>query len=307
MCTSLSVIIATRNRKKNIKKLLESIQLSSRIPDVISIVSSGEDIDEEINKFTKSLKIIYQHSQISGQVAQRNRAIANLDKKYDVNIFLDDDVIVKNNLFSICEDFFETHSPGGVGFKIITKTNFIRRLYAHMSLRKGRVLKSGMNISYQDLKSVSRVEWLNGLAAWSFEALQNFKNASIYNKYAAAEDLIFSFQVGKVFDLYFHPNMIVLPQENIPSLRSEAESYLYEVQHKLFFILTNIDKSLYRFMLRLIWNSLYMIIIFPFNPKLIKLKMIGINLKAFNFILKNKQKLRLNSSFRDRLIKERFL
>lgn len=307
MRASLSVIIATRNRKKNISSLLESIMSSVRIPDAISIVSSGEDIYEEINKFNNFLKIIYQHSNITGQVAQRKQAIANLDKNYDINIFLDDDVTVAKNLFLTCEEFFKTYLPGGVGFKIHNKETPVNKLVAFMTLRKGRVLKSGININYQELKKVSRVDWLNGISAWSSEALTKFKNAEITNKYAAAEDLIFSFQVGKHLQLYFHPNMIVFPQDDVPNLRSEYESYVYEVQHKLFFVLTHLNKSFYRFVLRLLWNSFYMITIFPLNPKIIKLKKIKVNLRAINFILKNKKILTLNSSFKDRLIKERLL
>lgn len=307
MSIYISVIVATRNRKSNIKNLLDSIQESNRTPDVISIVSSGDNIDKEIEKYAKSIKIIHQHSDIVGQVAQRNIAISNLDKKYDINIFLDDDIIVKKNLFSKCEEFFLSNSPGGVGFKIFNEKKSFELLLSKASVRKGRVLKSGKNINYQGLKRIKRVDWLNGIAAWSFEVLQNFQNASISNKYAAAEDLIFSYQVGKKFDLYFHPELIVFPQEGIPDLRSEFESYLFEVQHKLFFVLTNVDKSFFRFTLRLAWVTLYLVVIFPFRPKITKLQMIKINLKALYFILRNKKNLTINNFFRDKLIKERLL
>lgn len=303
----VSVIVATRNRKNNIKILLESIQESERIPDVISIVSSGHNIDKEIEKFAKSIKIIHQHSDVVGQVAQRNMAISNLDKKYDINIFLDDDIIVKKNLFSKCEEFFLSNYPGGVGFKIFNEKKSFELLLSKALVRKGRVLKSGKNINYQGFKSIERVEWLNGIAAWSFEVLQNFENASISNKYAAAEDLIFSYQVGKKFDLYFHPELIVFPQEGIPDLRSEVESYLFEIQHKLFFVLTNVDKSFFKFTLRLAWTTFYLIVIFPFCPKLIKLQMIKINLKALYFILRNKKNLTINDFFKNKLIKEKLL
>lgn len=307
MSAYVSVIVATRNRRSNIKNLLNSIQKSNRTPDVVSIVSSGENIKEEVKKFATSIKIIHQHTDVVGQVAQRNIAISNLDKKYDINIFLDDDIIVEENLFSRCEEFFLNNSPGGVGFKILDKKNFFELMLSKALLRKGKVLKSGKNINYQGMSKLNRVDWLNGIAAWSFEVLQNFQNAEITNKYAAAEDLIFSYKVGKKFDLFYHPKMIVFPQEGIPTLRSEVESYLFEIQHKLFFVLTNVDKSFLRFTLRLAWTTLYLTIIFPFRPKITKLQMIGINLKALYFILKNKKNLRRDNFFKNKLIKKKLL
>ena len=80
-------------------KLLESIEKNQVKPNLLSIVSSGIDVKNIISKHNSNLKILHTHLNESGQVLQRNKAINNLKEDFDYYVFLDDDVIVDDDIF----------------------------------------------------------------------------------------------------------------------------------------------------------------------------------------------------------------
>jgi glycosyltransferase involved in cell wall biosynthesis len=93
------VIITTKDRPEMLGKLLESIEKNQVKPNLLSIVSSGIDVKNIISKHNSNLKILHTHLNESGQVLQRNKAINNLKEDFDYYVFLDDDVIVDDDIF----------------------------------------------------------------------------------------------------------------------------------------------------------------------------------------------------------------
>ena len=253
------VIITTKDRPEMLKKLLESIEKNQVKPNLLSIVSSGIDVKDIICSHNINLKIVHKHLNESGQVLQRNKAISNLNEDFDYYVFLDDDVIVDKEIFLNLVKYISQNSEsiGGIGLNLIEgdlkNKKFIRysriKNYSPVNILAGKVLNSGRNVPYLGVNKIKQVMWLNGLSVWTHPVISNFQHIQMGNKYAAAEDLIFSYEVGKNLKLYFHPGLKVQNQWDGDGMKVSLDMYRTVWQHKLYFILTNKEMKLWLFIL----------------------------------------------------------
>lgn len=258
---NIAVIVTTKDRSDCLENLLNSISKSSLIPECISIVSAGKRIDNIINNYSFITNILHKHSEIAGQVYQRNLALAPIKMKYDLFAFLDDDVIVDSNFFAQCINFFSEAQPntGGVGTKLIPAVNAEKSNGELFSVEpmSGKVTRSGHNFPYTNGEKTKKVQWLNGLSIWTRDVINEFQHPDISNRYAAAEDLIFSYKVGKKYVLYYEPTLILFEQE-IPNFdyseSSERHATLW--QHRLFFVLDNKELSVWQYVKTLVADTL---------------------------------------------------
>jgi glycosyltransferase involved in cell wall biosynthesis len=255
---NFAILIPTRNRPEKVKKLLESISLSKTVPQQIVIVASGTDISEDVSRFQKHLPITYVFSKQGGQVNQKKLGLSKIDPEINWVAFLDDDVLVQTNTFySAFEniDRFEKAQGErivGVGLGItptsrgVNARGFTEVLGYFFLLHKkkpGLVLSSGHAISYQESNQPVFTEWLNGVSMWRRENSLNYCSIDINPKYAACEDLIFSYPESKLGKLLF------LPQSRVTYQDSEITDFdTFEVVeaaafNRMFFVLSNSDFS----------------------------------------------------------------
>jgi glycosyltransferase involved in cell wall biosynthesis len=309
---SICVVIATRNRAEMLCKLLESIEDNEVKPDQISIVSSGEEIANIITKFNKNLNIIHNHTSQLGQVLQRSMALENLIKAYDAYVFLDDDVTVDKNFFlelgsylNLCDE-----QVGGVGLNLESQSSKREKTKVLNKLKKfilndymaGRVLKSGRNTKYSGLDSIKQVSWLNGLSVWTHLVISKFNHVAMENRYAAAEDLIFSYKVGKSYKLFYNPELVVYEQSDVEGIRPNLDVYRTSWQHKLYFVLTNKELKFWAFILDNFINICTLSIsAFKRHPR-IKMKIIFYNLRFVYIVIKNKYELNNNTRYQNNLL-----
>ena len=74
----------------------------------------------------------------------------------------------------------------------------------------GRVLRSGITTEISHVKENIRSQWLTGgWSVWRKDILVNNKHKEIKTKWAIAEDVIFSYPIGKVFPLYVCASAII--------------------------------------------------------------------------------------------------
>ncbi len=257
----ISVIIPTRNRQDNLKQLLESILKNNTEPGEIIVVSSGKKIDHVVGEFKHNLNIIHDHTAKPGQVYQRSIGLKMISELCEIVVFLDDDVLVKEDYFKETIKFFSECESAtiGVGSKLINaneKQNSSKKNRSLVNNRlSGQVTRSGHNFNYNDENEVTKVQWLNGLSAWSREIFMEFEHEKIENKYAACEDLIFSYSVGKKYQLYFNPNMILINQTE-STQEDDTVKYITAMQHKLYFVLNNKELSSLLFLRGIIYELL---------------------------------------------------
>lgn len=230
---TIAIIIPTRNRSDLLFELLDSLSKSQLKPDVISICSSGNDIQEILNNDRFGLNIIHKHTLFSGQVLQRKIALENLEKEYDLYFFLDDDFIVSPKLIDEICNFFNSSKihVAGLGMQIIFKGQKYQN-------GNGTVTKFGKPLPFYKLKSPTEVFWLPGVSVWRNYVLHEFSFPPMTNEYAAMEDVIFSYAVGQKYKLVYNPSIKIFENPKIER-KFNINQYLYLLQHRLYFILIN--------------------------------------------------------------------
>jgi glycosyltransferase involved in cell wall biosynthesis len=269
-----AILIPTRNRPEKVKKLLESISLSKAAPQQIVIVASGNDISWVVAPFQEQLPITYILSKKGGQVNQKKLGLSNIHPEIQWVAFLDDDVLVQNDTFDSAFVNIESLEKArgerilGVGFGITPTSRAIsasglEKILGYLFLlykkKPGHVLSSGHATSYQESDQPAFTEWLNGVSMWRRESSVNYSLIDINPKYAACEDLIFSYPESKLGKLLFLPQSRVTYQdlettnfENIQVIESAAFN-------RMFFVLSNSELSKWKCAWSQVGRGLYAI------------------------------------------------
>lgn len=212
-----SILIPTRNRPHKVVRLLKSIALSTETPEQIVIVASGADIAPQLVEFNSILPITYFHTEISGQINQKKLGISLLNPGVEWCLFLDDDLEMHSNAIENAFREVARYQPkhvAGIGFSLPATSrgvyssrtlNLLAPFFGLNSKPIGRVLKSGHATSYLQSDKTIQTEWLNGASMWRTELLCHYGNGLPSTKYAACEDLIFSFPLNKYGKLIYVP------------------------------------------------------------------------------------------------------
>ena len=204
----LVIIIPTKDRPKEVCRLLQSIkELDCEVGRVI-VVASGQDISDVVIEFSKILPVEYYSSE-SGQIKQRNKGISLLNDSTKLVATIDDDAFFYKTAVSEMILFWNSveTETAGVGFNIVNqkghKHNWLRGLLGVSVPEPGRVLKSGNSTSISNVKESIRSEWLNGGGTvWRQEILLKYPHAEIKSNWAVCEDLIYSYPKSKKYPLY---------------------------------------------------------------------------------------------------------
>ncbi|MCM8756728.1 MAG: glycosyltransferase family 2 protein, partial [Candidatus Omnitrophica bacterium] len=119
----LAIIIPTRDRSKELVKLLFSIRSQDIVPQQTVIVDSSKMPNETIVQEFSDLNIVYKYTQPPSLTKQRNVGLSLLRKDIELVIFFDDDIVLCPSALKIMLDFWESALPkvGGVVFNIINE------------------------------------------------------------------------------------------------------------------------------------------------------------------------------------------
>lgn len=256
------VLIPTRNRPHQVEALLTSIQASTIKPFQVVLVSSGEDISSTVEKFAAELAISYIHSEIAGQINQKKLGLSEVDHSVDWVVFLDDDLLVSpdtfEKAFKCVHDFDKENGKrlAGVGFGLPATSRFnnyskgsqvLARLFGINNQPAGLVLSSGHATSYLEQQAPFETQWLNGASMWRVETVSNYGSHGISSKYAACEDLIFSYPTGKEYSLVYCPEARIEFQLSEKTDFENPAIYVSALYWRYFFILEHEEFSILRF------------------------------------------------------------
>lgn len=212
-----AVLIPTRNRPDKIVNLLKSLSNSSIKPSQIVVVASGIDIGEVLSGFKNSLPITYLYTQSKGQIAQKKLGVALVSNHIDWCLFLDDDLEISPSAVEDAlreADLYAQDDVVGIGFSLPTTTRIISvnpliksvaKLFRIDSNKPGSVAKNGHANSYLQEQSVIETKWLNGASMWRTPYIYTYGEGIPSTRYAACEDLIFSYPIGKLGKLLYVP------------------------------------------------------------------------------------------------------
>lgn len=256
------ILIPTRNRPREVKKLLSSIQASTIKPVQVIVVSSGDEIFDVVNKFSSDLEITYIHSEISGQINQKKLGISAINARAKWVVFMDDDLLTFPDTFERAFGCIHTFSRGagrdlaGIGFGLPSTSRFksdgkfsrgVARFFGINNQPAGQVLKNGHAISYLEQQSMTETSWLNGASMWRVEKISTYGSHGISSRYAACEDLIFSYPLGKESALLYCPNAKLDFQVVEKTNFENPAVYIAALYWRYFFILEHQEFSILKF------------------------------------------------------------
>ena len=207
--SDLAVVVATRNRPIQVRKLLSSLAAQSMRPGSVILVNYGGNTEPAIAEFKDRLSVTYIQSIVPGQIHQRNIGIKAVSSDYRLVAFFDDDLVVEFDALERMIEFWNitAGNTAGVGFNIINCPPFrfspVLSFFGLSSLIPGKVLKSGYNVSIQHVNEDVQTEWLGGgFTVWRAEILRKFRQDELRTFWAIGEDLRFSYPIGKKFPLF---------------------------------------------------------------------------------------------------------
>jgi glycosyltransferase involved in cell wall biosynthesis len=207
--SDLALVVPSKNRPIQVGKLLRSILGQSMMPGLIVLVDFGGASKKVCKSFLGQLKIIYINSPVPGQIYQRNLGLQFLNDSFKLIGFIDDDLVFEPKAIAEMINFWNNapKTTGGVGFNVINSPPFkfspLLYFFGMSSRFPGKVLKTGYNVSIQNISDNIQSEWLGGgFTVWSIQILKHYKQDSIKTRWAIGEDVRFSYQIGKRFPLF---------------------------------------------------------------------------------------------------------
>lgn len=113
----VSIVIATYNRSKELNRTLHMLKENDNIPGKIFVIDQSKDDYTKIVclKYSKTLPVIYKHSDIPSSSISKNIGIKN-SKKFKLILVLDDDVdLLKGYIDEALKEFNSNKDLMGLG------------------------------------------------------------------------------------------------------------------------------------------------------------------------------------------------
>jgi glycosyltransferase involved in cell wall biosynthesis len=250
----VGVLIPTRNRPQKVRKLLASLVKSSIQPTQVVVVSSGDEISEVLNEFSSLLNVKYEHSASCGQANQKKIGVNLLEQDLDWVAFLDDDLVVQPNCIEnalrdvLDFEILSDNTVTGVGLALPPTSRalnsngvlrWIGRAFLISNAKPGVVSKNGHAASYLESRETLPTQWLNGASMWRRNSINFYGKDLVSTKYAACEDLIFSYSQFQGSNLIYSPNALITFQED--EVTNFESSLVFETAAlwRLYFVMTN--------------------------------------------------------------------
>lgn len=207
--SDLAVLVPTKDRPHKLRALLESIATQSVPCGRIIIVDGGESVRDTVSDFSGRLPVEHYVCDPPGQIRQRNMGIALLDDRTPLVATLDDDIVLLPTAVEHMVRFWNACDPdtAGVSFNIINlpKANhsWVTGIFGLTGPEQGRVLRSGRSTPILSVSADLRAQWLcGGATVWRQQILRTFSNPERQTAWAMAEDLLFSYPIGKLYPLF---------------------------------------------------------------------------------------------------------
>jgi len=220
------VVIATSNRPKSLRILVEQILIQSLKPQAIIVIDSS---DRENNNLDRTELLQYHHTNIKNQPLQRYKGY--LRSTSEIIFFFDDDMRISNKdafrkilenfetlsvvgvqpNFSYKNKFFDNDMPISV-LRTLAKKNsffkFLKFLSGNPVIHEGKFWLAGIRGPKPSING-DRIEWFNGPV---FCARRNFLyknfNFNLFNIYSKklgkGEDAILGFTLSQSGEIIFH-------------------------------------------------------------------------------------------------------
>ena len=220
-----TVVIPTKNRPEELKKLFASLMIQTQLPNQIIIVDqSSEDkiIKDELISILKSKKIDLNYicnDKIKGLVEAKDYSIKHC--KHDIISFFDDDIVLQPEYLEKVAFAFNKYSKmvGANGVVEYAKKNYLQRFIfkiTHKGIFSDNRYEVVNSIGEKDMEPKLVNTLSGGLSSWRKEIFNEltFDTKNYFHSY---EDKEFSIRINKKY-----PNgMYIIPQAKLKHFHSE--------------------------------------------------------------------------------------
>ncbi|MFH1995924.1 MAG: polysaccharide deacetylase family protein [Candidatus Omnitrophota bacterium] len=205
----LSVIIATKDRPEQARRLLKNIESQEALPEQVIIADGGTEAVHFLAAEFPRLRVDYVRSIPPSLTRQRNDGIRAVAREATIVAFFDDDIVLEDGCLKSMMRFWESADTNTVG----AACNITNQRYRHPGVlekiflvdadRSGRILRSGFQskVCFQD--ETVRVDWLAGCSmVWRKSVFEECMFDEWFSGYARYEEVDFSYRAGKERSLY---------------------------------------------------------------------------------------------------------
>ena len=216
---TLSVVIPTKNRPKELLSILDSINSQTHLPNQLIIIDQSlkeNIVKDKFNLFLKKkIKLNYIHDEsINGLVSAKSIALKY--NKCDIISFFDDDIILEPDyLKEILLAFIKYPKIYGANGVILNvpNQNKIKRLYfryTHIGLFKDNRQEKNKKAKNELSKPMNVNTLSGGLSSWRSEIFNKVK-FDTFNGFHSFEDVDFSIR----FNFFFPHSMFLIPKAKL--------------------------------------------------------------------------------------------
>ncbi|MBF0624162.1 MAG: glycosyltransferase family 2 protein [Magnetococcales bacterium] len=212
---SISIIIPTYHRPKDLTVCLDSILAQTRRPEEVLVIDDGAlpAVPRSAELEAAGIRVVYHRKQSPGLTASRNQGIRLAGG--ELIFFLDDDVELFPDYVAEILAVYANPPPGppplGVGgvianMKPLSPAHRLRYvfdlLFLTTGLREGRVLPTGFCTDFGTtpwpLQTVTRVDFLpGGVCSYRREVFERHLFSERYKGYGLGEDKDLSYRVSR--------------------------------------------------------------------------------------------------------------
>lgn len=205
-----TLIVPTKDRPEDIKRLFATISFQSRKPDQIIVVDGSDNpVRDLIEKYSSQLPIQYIPCRPPSLPKQRNVGIAAVAADTDWVGFLDDDLVLEYDALEHLENFIKAENNPklkGIGLCILNqispKMRPFLRFFLMSDRHPGKMTNAGFPTAIPFVRENIKTDWLYGGATfWSRDIFENFKFDEWFFGTGYMEDIDFSYRISRNYEL----------------------------------------------------------------------------------------------------------
>ena len=204
----IGIVVPTKDRPRDLRRMLGSIASQSYLPDQIIIVDGGDETVEDVVEEFPALNIHYVRVYPPSLSRQRNAGMEAIDPSMTVAGYLDDDLVLEPGAMEAMLSFLQEAAPdiGGARFNIITdplpRGSWLKSLFFIESRNRGTVLRSGHPTMIGPVDENRYVRWSSGgVTLWRRQVIEEFSYDEWFEGTGFLEDVDYSYTVGKKYKL----------------------------------------------------------------------------------------------------------
>lgn len=243
----LGIIIPTRDRPEQLRRLLENIATQEVKPVQIIIVDGSHSPEQKVLEQVSGLtKIDYIRKVPASLTAQRNIGIEMLHSEVTLACFFDDDIVLKQDCLNNMLRFWSgtSEDTAGAGFNLINeiykKPTLFEKIFLVNADTPSRILRSGFQSKLCFQNKTTSAEWLPGCSmVWRKKIFKVFRFDEWYSGYARYEDVDFSYRVGRKYKMYIVADAQVQHLNKLESINFSSALGKMEVVNRLYFVKKN--------------------------------------------------------------------